>query len=140
MKFKATNIVLVALVLGAAYILIFTDTKPGTTNSKNIKIPAFSQQAREGEVLFNANCSRCHGKNAAGTDKGPTFLSEIYNPGHHPDGSFYYAANKGVIQHHWRFGNMPPRPEVSAKDVAKIIKYIRELQLANGIVYQEHRM
>lgn len=92
-----------------------------------------SETARAGEELFNANCSICHGVNAAGTGQGPTLIDRIYHPGHHSDLSIRSAVRQGVRQHHWTFGNMAPVPGVSPGDVDKIICYIRELQRAEGI-------
>ncbi len=103
-------------------------------------VPAFSPLARMGARLFAENCARCHGENATGTDRGPPLLHDIYNPGHHPDEAFYRAVRRGVPQHHWRFGNMPPLPEVKRRHVQAIIAWIRELQRANGITYRPHRM
>ena len=94
---------------------------------------ALSDTARAGEELFNANCSACHGVNAAGTDQGPTLIDRIYHPGHHSDFSILSAVSRGVRQHHWRFGDMPPVPGVSPDDVAKIICYVRQVQRGNGI-------
>jgi mono/diheme cytochrome c family protein len=46
----------------------------------------------------------------------------------------------GVRQHHWPFGDMPAQPQVTDEQLAQIIRYVRELQAANGIVYREHRI
>ena len=35
------------------------------------------------EQLFNANCARCHGRLAAGTDVGPPLVHIYYEPNHH---------------------------------------------------------
>ena len=94
---------------------------------------ALTDTARAGEELFNANCSACHGVSAAGTDQGPTLIDRIYHPNHHSDFSFLNAASRGVPQHHWGFGDMPPVPGVSPGDVQKIICYVRQVQRANGI-------
>ena len=99
-----------------------------------------SEEAKHGEVLFNANCAACHGENAAGTDLGPPLIHDIYNPGHHSDEAFYLAASIGTRQHHWQFGDMPPQPQVSREDVSMIIRFIREVQAANGIGYRPHDM
>ena len=139
MKFKTSNIILTILVVGTAYILIFTNTQPGSNYDKDINIPILSPLAEKGETIFNANCTSCHGNNATGSDKGPPLIHNIYNPGHHSDLSFYRAVKMGTKQHHWRFGNMPPQKHVKENDVTKIIKYIRELQVANGIIGKEHR-
>ena len=105
-------------------------TTPASSDTARL---ALSDMARAGEELFNANCSLCHGVNASGTDQGPTLIDRIYHPGHHSDFSFRNAAGKGVPQHHWTFGAMPPVATVSADDVERIICYVRELQRADGI-------
>ena len=107
---------------------------------QRITVPEYSMMARAGLTAFEANCASCHGSNGTGTDKGPPLLHEIYNPGHHSDGSFVSAVRKGVRSHHWRFGDMPPQPKVSDLEIAEIVRYVRELQVANGIVYREHHM
>ena len=89
--------------------------------------------ARAGEKLFNNNCSVCHGMGAVGTTQGPPLIDRVYHPGHHPDFSIRNAVNKGVKQHHWVFGNMPPVAGVSSDDVEEIICYVREIQRANGL-------
>ena len=94
---------------------------------------ALSNMARDGEELFNANCSVCHGERASGTNQGPTLIDRIYHPGHHSDASIRNAVSKGVQQHHWVFGDMAPVAGVSSDDVEKIICYVRELQRADGI-------
>ena len=104
------------------------DTKP-----LSVIRPTLSESARAGETLFNANCTLCHGANAAGTHQGPPLIHKIYEPGHHSDFSFRNAVRRGVRQHHWQFGDMPPVTTVSTAEVAQITCYIREMQRANGI-------
>ena len=99
-----------------------------------------SPLAVAGMALFEENCKACHGERAGGTDNGPPFVHNIYNPGHHSDDAFILAARNGVRAHHWRFGNMPPVEGVTAQDVRAIVQYVRELQIANGIAYQPHGM
>jgi len=96
-------------------------------------VPDLSAEAKMGEVAFEAYCVECHGKNAAGTDKGPPLVNQIYSPSHHGDFSFVRAVTLGVPQHHWLFGTMPPQPEVGREEIDRIIVYLRELQRSNGI-------
>jgi mono/diheme cytochrome c family protein len=113
----------------------------GGRGSAEVVVPAsLSSQARAGQHAFDANCARCHGKNGAGTDQGPPLVHEIYNPGHHPDAAFFLAAQRGVFRHHWNFGDMPPQPQVTREQMADIVRYVRELQQANGITWKPHRM
>jgi len=105
-----------------------------------IELPRLSSLAQEGKAAFDANCASCHGVNATGSEKGPPFVHDIYNPGHHSDIAFFLAAKQGVRQHHWPFGDMPPQPKVTDKELAAIVRYIRELQEANGIFYRPHTM
>lgn len=105
-----------------------------------VTLPDLSPQARAGQRAFDAVCAACHGRFGKGTDKGPPLLHDIYNPGHHSDAAFQSAVRRGVQQHHWNFGNMPPQPQVSDEKLAQIVRYVRELQQANGIVFKPHRM
>ena len=111
----------------------YETTGSNNTGTVSVTRADLSVGSRQGEELFNANCSVCHGLSAAGTDQGPPLIDRIYHPGHHPDFSIRNAVNKGVQQHHWVFGNMAPIASVSTDEVEKIICYIRETQLANDI-------
>lgn len=116
------------------------DWSPDAVKTASISVPEFSPRAVAGKRSFDKYCVECHGENAMGTEQGPPLLHDIYNPGHHADPSFRLAAKRGVRQHHWRFGNMAPVPQVSERQVDLIIRYVRELQEANGITYKPHRM
>ena len=98
-----------------------------------ITIPPLSAEAIAGQALFEENCITCHGPHATGTDQGPPLVHRIYEPNHHADISFILAVRNGVRAHHWPFGNMVPVEGVSDEDTIKIIRYVRELQRANGI-------
>ncbi|HEC18361.1 MAG TPA: cytochrome c [Gammaproteobacteria bacterium] len=86
-----------------------------------------------GMKKYGALCSRCHGKWGNGTRQGPPLMHGFYKPSHHGDPAFYRAALKGVRAHHWQFGNMPPVPGATRKDIDAIIPFIRWLQRENGI-------
>jgi mono/diheme cytochrome c family protein len=105
-----------------------------------VTVPQLSAAAANGKVAFDAVCAACHGANAAGSKKGPPLVHNIYNPGHHADAAFFNAARFGSRQHHWQFGDMPPQPQLSEAEVLAIVQYVRELQQANGIVWQKHQM
>lgn len=100
---------------------------------EEIAIPRLGAAASNGQADFDANCASCHGRNAAGTDKGPPLVHRIYEPSHHADFAFVRAVRNGVRSHHWRFGNMPPVEGVTDKQIEWIVKYVREVQRANGI-------
>jgi len=112
-------------------------TKNTTDTSGEVQFTALAVQ---GKIAYDKNCAACHGDNMMGTQIGPPLIHEIYNPGHHNDMSFYRAIKQGTVQHHWQFGDMPPRPNVKDEDIGGIIQYVRELQEAHGIVYKQHRM
>ncbi len=106
-----------------------------------VRLPdRLSSLALEGKAAWETTCARCHGQYAQGTDRGPPLVHDIYNPGHHADQAFYLAAKRGARAHHWRFGDMPPQPQVTRREVTAIIEYVRALQRENGIVYKPHRM
>ena len=100
-----------------------------------VQLPAsLSQNAAIGKKAFEANCVSCHGINASGRQGlAPPLIHKIYEPSHHGDEAFQRAVALGVRAHHWRFGNMPKVEDLSRSDVTYIIKYIREVQVANGI-------
>ncbi len=126
---------IVMIVLAGGIFIVFGKITGGSdkTSALVVNVPALSATAREGQQLFEANCMACHGKNAAGSEQGPPFINNIYRPNHHADQAFVLAALRGVRSHHWRFGNMPSQPQVNETQMLKIVRYVRELQRANGI-------
>ena len=72
--------------------------------------PSTSGDPARGAEVYAANCASCHGADLRGTDKGPSHLSIVYEPGHHGDASFRSAIANGSPQHHWEFGDMEPTP------------------------------
>ncbi|KAA8605080.1 cytochrome C [Salipiger aestuarii] len=93
-----------------------------------------SPEATLGKRAFDAVCADCHGENAAGKSGfSPPLIHRIYEPSHHGDMAFQMAAANGVRAHHWKFGDMPPLPQVTRAEMISIIAYVREVQRANGI-------
>jgi mono/diheme cytochrome c family protein len=86
----------------------------------------------EGADLYQASCASCHGSDLRGTDLGPSQLSVVYQPGHHPDQAYALAAFNGVSAHHWQFGDMPPISGLSQVDMDRIVAFIREMQRTQG--------
>jgi len=102
-------------------------------NPESIKTPKMTPALNLGKMNYDALCASCHGKNTAGTDKGPTFLHKVYHPGHHGDGAFMIAPLRGARAHHWPFGDMAPVEGITEGQVRKIIPYIRAIQKENGL-------
>lgn len=132
--------VLVFVVAGAAVLIWRLGEWSAREGHVDVTVPQFSPLARAGQEAFAENCAKCHGNNASGGVTGPPLVHAIYNPGHHADAAFVMAVRRGVRQHHWQFGNMPPQPQVTDQEITAIIRYVRELQVANGVRYREHRM
>ena len=106
----------------------------GACSSASTVGPDFSAGDRVvGAERFEALCSACHGPVADGTTQGPPLVDRIYRPGHHADAAFLLAVRRGVSQHHWRFGQMPPQPEVTDAEIADIVAFVRALQREAGI-------
>jgi mono/diheme cytochrome c family protein len=133
-------LVVAVLVLGAGFVAWRSFGPSGQSGrSDELVIPQkLTAAASLGKQAFDKNCAECHGVNASGTDKGPPLIHDYYNPGHHADGAFFAAVANGVRQHHWRFGNMPPQPQVTEDQTRMIVAYVRELQQANGITNKPH--
>ena len=103
----------------------------GSSTVSDQRPPDVSLLARGGEV-FATSCAECHGTDLRGTDRGPSFLSSVYEPDHHADIAFLLAAQRGVGQHHWRFGDMPPVDGVSEADIAAVVAFVRDTQSTEG--------
>ena len=116
--------------LGLGLLAACDSSKPPKPIAASGPVPA---EFQAGETTFNANCSACHGKQATGTDHGPPLVHKVYEPNHHGDQAFQYAAANGVKAHHWEFGNMPKIDAVTPADVDQIVKYVRWLQRQAGI-------
>lgn len=145
-KFVKRNTILLFVIglifFSWSFFYINKSSNANVINKENAKIilPVLSEISISGRLAFDTNCASCHGENGTGTQKGPPFINDIYNPGHHSDATFFSAVKHGVGQHHWPYGNMPPQPQVTDQEIEQIVRYIRELQEANGIVYHKHQM
>jgi mono/diheme cytochrome c family protein len=123
---------LVALFVALGY-LGASEWGRGSVTPVTLIVPALSREARAGGEAFDRLCSSCHGANASGSGAGPPLVHRIYGPGHHADVAFVLAAQRGVRAHHWRFGDMPPQPSAAEAEIGLIVRYVRELQRANGV-------
>ena len=130
------------LVLGLAITIWKVSNPPEAETPRPlvVQVPQLSLQAKRGEKAFNDTCAQCHGKNSSGTEQGPPLVHNIYNPGHHADEAIRRAVKLGVRRHHWPFGDMPRQEHVKPSEIEAIIVYIRELQIANGIITKPHSM
>lgn len=126
-------IVALAVIAGGMAVLWWRPGGPDPAVAGAVTMPELSETAKAGAALFETNCAACHGADGGGTEAGPPLIHKIYEPGHHADGAFYLAAQRGARAHHWQFGDMPPVEGVSEADLAKIIAFVREVQRANGI-------
>ncbi len=130
---KHVVVAILILAIGLAAWRLFAPSPDGSGAVRTVVVPQLSAAAEIGKQAFDGNCARCHGANAAGTGNGPPLVHDYYHPGHHADGAFHLAVSRGVRQHHWNFGNMPAQPHVTEQQTRMIIRYVRELQEANGI-------
>lgn len=85
-----------------------------------------------GAEVYAESCASCHGADLRGTDRGPSHLSIVYEPGHHSDESFRAAIRDGSPQHHWRFGDMPPVEGLDDDQIDAVIAHVREVQEREG--------
>lgn len=129
--------VILVVLLGGAVVFAARPPQRPTERPKDVQhkvhMPALSEIGRKGMEAFDSNCVQCHGRNGSGSDKGPPLIHRVYHPGHHGDAAFVLAAKAGVRRHHWQFGDMPAQPQVTDEQLAAIIGFVREVQLANGI-------
>ncbi len=105
----------------------------GPSRSQDVTVPELSPDARRGGLVYMGKCAGCHGFYGQGTKKGPPLLHPYYRPDHHSDRAFRAAIRDGTRQHHWSFGDMKPVEGVADDQIPLIVRYVRELQRANGI-------
>lgn len=117
------------VVLAIAAVTACGTTAPTTASPS----PAPSNGGSRGAAVYAERCASCHGADLRGTDKGPSHLSKVYESSHHGDNAFRSAIAKGSRQHHWKFGDMPAIPGMSAADVDAVIAYVREVQQREGL-------
>ncbi len=85
-----------------------------------------------GAEVYQQSCASCHGTDLRGTDKGPSHLSIVYEPNHHPDDAFRSAIVNGAPQHHWPFGDMSPGQGLSVDEGEAVIAFVRSEQQRLG--------
>ena len=128
-----------ALLAALAAALLVTlagcdESDPATRRQRlHLPPPGFQADPEIGRQVFREYCIECHGYRGMGSEKGPPLVDPIYRPDHHADLAFHLAVRDGVRQHHWSFGDMPPRPEVTPEQTGHVIAYIRALQRREGI-------
>ncbi len=82
----------------------------------------------EGAAAYQTFCAECHGADLRGTEKGPSHLSIVYEPGHHSDDAFRLAVLRGARQHHFDFGDMNAIEGITDEEVEQIIEFVRAEQ------------
>lgn len=139
MNNKIAMIAIAALLIGGVGVAVMKSGGSGHPASgaqrltpNTVRMPQLGLLEKRGEQVFNANCQKCHGEKATGSDQGPPLLHRYYVPSHHADGAFALAMKNGVRPHHWSFGPMPPQPQIDAEELKGIVAYVRALQRANG--------
>ncbi len=111
-------------ITGLALTLGLLATACSTTESE----PVAAGNLEMGADVYAKSCASCHGDDLRGTDKGPSHLSIVYQPGHHPDPSFESAIQNGTPSHHWNFGDMPAIPGLSDEEISAVIAFVRSEQ------------
>ena len=122
-----------AATVAAAAVAAVLFAAPAMAETIAVKLPELTPAAQAGAQTFIKNCAQCHGMIGGGTDKGPPLIHRIYEPSHHGDFAFFRAVQQGTPAHHWPYGDMAPLPNVTEAEVTAIIKFVREVQRANGI-------
>lgn len=95
--------------------------------------PSKTGAGANGAALYKQKCGSCHGADLKGTDRGPSQLSVVYAPDHHPDEAYRSAIANGARAHHWSFGDMAPVKGLTADQVDAIIDYVRAQQREHGL-------
>jgi mono/diheme cytochrome c family protein len=105
------------------------DTQDGGGATDERQVPIADHP---GADAYATHCASCHGADLRGTGEGPSHLSWVYEPNHHPDWSFELAIRDGARAHHWSFGDMPPITEIDDEEILQVIDYVRAVQDQEG--------
>ena len=132
-RWLVSGSIVAALVVAAALARRYADDAARPGPIRGLLVPNLSATAAAGQQAFAERCAACHGPDGAGTVVGPPLVHPIYRQAHHADITFTLAVRRGVVAHHWGFGDMPPQPTVTEREVLTITQYMREVQAANGI-------
>lgn len=119
---------LLTAVVALAIVLTACAAGSATSEHSSESVPMLG-----GAALYEQHCGGCHGVDLKGTDRGPSQLSVVYAPDHHPDESYRSAIANGVKAHHWSFGDMAPVKDLSPDEVDELISYIRAQQDQHGL-------
>lgn len=88
------------------------------------------EKYRVGQISFHRVCAQCHGADAIGGGRAPTFLQEKFNPKNFPNGRIVRAILNGSDS-----GSMPSQKnKVTDDEIKEILKYIRHSQREAGVI------
>ena len=82
----------------------------------------------EGEALFLASCTGCHGPAGTGFSGGPPLLDTLYLPHRYADSAIRRAVLAGTPSRHWDFDDMPAVRTVRPDQIPAVVGYIRWVQ------------
>lgn len=111
-------------VFGTSGLDAFDDGPPSTV----VYTPA-----EDGRLTFAEECAGCHGRQAEGSSRGPALIDPAYARDRLGDDAFARAVRRGVPARNPEFDDMPAFPELSDRRVDRLLTFVREMQLANGI-------
>lgn len=79
-----------------------------------------------GEALFEKNCAKCHGSDGSGNT--PGYMGKTYadlTDGLWKNGDDDVALSNAIAK--GVFGEMPPFPQLSQKEVGELVAYVHQL-------------
>ncbi len=115
-------------------LVLFASCSEGGVATQSAEPSASVEKLSAGADAYRHFCAECHGEDLRGTDQGPSFLSVVYEPNHHADAAFLLAAQRGVPQHHWNFGDMPPVEGIEPEQIEAITAHVRQVQSELGFI------
>lgn len=83
-----------------------------------------------GQRVFHKACANCHGPDAMGDNRAPKLIQKKFIPENYSNEMIARIILNGSDS-----GAMPPQKnKVSQKEIKEIIKYLRHLQRASGLI------
>lgn len=106
---------------------------PDADGARRYEARKFSQLAVAGMQLYIAHCEECHGRNAAGTDIGPSLHHKVYQRANLGQRGFHEAISNGVAEQRWSYGDMP-KTNLTFNEIEQVSRYVRDVQ--RGVTFR----
>lgn len=126
---KRMGLILLLVIIATVIVLYKTDRR---SIRAYINIPELNEIQSRGQIVFNNNCSSCHGMDGIGdTDIGPPLIHPYYRADILSDEGIIKVIKQGTPEDKWKYGHMPAQITITDVEVNEIIEFYNALRRVN---------